>query len=693
MRKLSLSVHDSSREKLIIDLQKAGCLHISLITAPEDETAEPSGLSPVGIELEDIENQIAELEDVIGFIEGQVPHPKVGLLKKLSAVPPTVTYEKMGEVYRKFNLAMNLREVKNIEKKFKDAQNRLLGLLKEKEDLILWKDSGIDLDVLNGKSPFVEGISGYIPKSEEEQIVEKIKGVSRYVEVFRAFESPGDVYLYIVFLKTEKNLMIDSLRDLGFAPITLSARVGDIQDAVEKIDDEIVIVSGNIEIYRSFIVDYSDYLDKFRIIYDYLLIKRERLEGEAKGMKTVSVSHYLGWFPKREEKRIRAILDTYSDIDYTVSVPAGEDAEQVPVMIKNSFLAKPFESITGMYGNPVYGHSPDATAHITPFYFIFYGICLGDFGYGLFMLLVFGFLGIVARKNPGTSRFMALLALGGLSSMIFGILTGSFFGDLFAVYIRIDIIASAGLISPMKSPLLVLYFSLILGAIHLLYGITLNMINMMKTSVVDAIFEKFSWIVFLCGFFGWAIFSWITEMVNSSLASLTPQTGNWIVHVPTLDALGMNIIVGLMLGGMAMIMINSFRKGKKTVGGFIVSFFGGLYSLYGTSAFVSDLLSYARLLALGLSGGIIANVFNMLVFMMKDSMPGVVGWIVAIPLLIFSHLFNLTLSAFGAFVHAMRLQFVEFFSKFMEAGGASYTPLREEGVYYKVTHVKEENKI
>ena len=200
MRKLSLSVHDSSREKLIIDLQKAGCLHISLITAPEDETAEPSGLSPVGIELEDIENQIAELEDVIGFIEGQIPHPKVGLLKKLSAVPPTVTYEKMGEVYRKFNLAMNLREVKNIEKKFKDAQNRLLGLLKEKEDLILWKDSGIDLDVLNGKSPFVEGISGYIPKSEEEQIVEKIKGVSRYVEVFRALESPGDVYLYIVFL-------------------------------------------------------------------------------------------------------------------------------------------------------------------------------------------------------------------------------------------------------------------------------------------------------------------------------------------------------------------------------------------------------------------------------------------------------------------------------------------------------------
>ena len=689
MRKLSLTVHDSSRGKLITDLQKAGCVHLSQTeeNPPEDEAG--TGLTPIPVDVEDLDSLIAELEDSINFIETQVPAPKKGFLTKLSELPPSVTIAKMEEVYKKFNLNMNLREIKTIEKKYKDAQTKLNGLLKEKEDLLQWSEAGIDLDVLNGKSLFVEGLTGYIPKSVEAIIMENISKVSPYIEVFKSFETTSDTFLYIVFLKTEKNAVMDALRDLGFAPISLSARTGTVSQALDAIDDEIVIVSGNIEIYRSFIVDYSDHLDKFRIIFDLLLIRKQRLDAERKGIKSSSVSFYTGWFPYKFEKQIRDTLAKYDDTDFLIELPTAEDGENVPVMLNNPSFAKPYETITTMYGLPVYGQSFDPTAHLTPFYFVFFGVCLADFFYGLIMLLAFGFLAFKSRKNPGTSRFMSLLALGGLSSMIFGVLLGSFFGDLFANYLHVDFIAGTGLINAMKSPMLVLYFALIFGAVHLLYGITLKFLTMLKTNVIDAIFEKLSWVIFLSGFFGWAVFSWMTDMVNKSLVSAVIEPGNLITSVPTLNSLGMNIISGLMIAGASMIMLNAFRKGKKTVMGFIGSFFGGIYSLYGTSAFVSDILSYARLLALGLSGSIIANVFNMLSFMLRDSIGGIAGMIVTVIFLIIGHSFNLVLSAFGAFVHSLRLQFVEFFSKFLESGGTPYEPLHEEGVYYRVTPVNE----
>jgi V/A-type H+-transporting ATPase subunit I len=689
MRKLSLTVHDSSRGKLITDLQKSGCVHLSQSEEPQPDDEAGTGLTPIPVDVEDLDSLIAELEDSIHFIESQVPAPKKSFLTQISELPPSVTYLKMEEVYKKFNLTMNLREIKTIEKKFKDAQTKLNVLLKEKEDLLQWNEAGIDLDVLNGKSQFVEGLTGYIPKALEVSIMESIIKISPYVEVFKSFETTSDTFLYIVFLKSEKSAVMDALRDLGFAPMTLSSRTGTVTQALDAIDDEIVIVSGNIEIYRSFIIDYSDYLDKFRIIFDYLLIRKERLDAERKGVKTSAVSFYTGWFPIKHEKEIRDTLSQYDDIDYIIAAPTDEDAENVPVMLNNSPFAKPYETITTMYGLPLYGNSFDPTAHLTPFYFVFFGICLADFFYGLILLLLFGFLAIKSRKNPGMSRFMSLLALGGLSSMIFGVLLGSFFGDLFTVYVRVDFIAGTGLINAMKSPMLVLYFALIFGAVHLLYGITLKFITMLKKNVIEAIFEKFSWIVFLSGFFGWAVFSWMTDMVNQSMIKAVVEPGNLITSVPTLNALGMNIISGLMITGAVMIMVNSFRKGKKTIMGFIGSLFGGIYSLYGTSAFVSDILSYARLLALGLSGSIIANVFNLLSFMLRDSIGGIAGTVVTVLFLIVGHVFNLVLSSFGAFVHSLRLQFVEFFSKFLESGGTPYEPLREEGVYYRVTPANE----
>jgi V/A-type H+-transporting ATPase subunit I len=177
-----------------------------------------------------------------------------------------------------------------------------------------------------------------------------------------------------------------------------------------------------------------------------------------------------------------------------------------------------------------------------------------------------------------------------------------------------------------------------------------------------------SWMIFIIGFFGWALYSWM-----AGLAGITP-----------LPPVGVKVVLGIMLVGVAFIIVNAIRTSKHTVGGVITGFLGGLYRVYGVSSYVSDLLSYARLLALGLSG-IVFQRLQFPRFMVYDGVPvKAVGMIGLFAILAFGHVFNFVLSAFGAFVHSLRLQFVEFFSKFLKSGGKSYEPLKEEGLYYDI---------
>jgi len=210
--------------------------------------------------------------------------------------------------------------------------------------------------------------------------------------------------------------------------------------------------------------------------------------------------------------------------------------------------------------------------------------------------------------------------------------------------------------------------ALILGAIQLIYGLFLNMFIQMKTEVIPALWDNLSWIIFLFGFFGWAVLVWLAGLAG----------------IPTLGPVGVQIAVYLMIGGAGLIVLNGVRKAKKTIGAKIAGFLGGLYDLYGATGYISNLLSYARLLALGLATGVIASVFNYLGFMVLGDSPNPFTAIIMVVILIFGHVFNLVLSAFGAFVHSLRLQFVEFFSRFIRSGGKDYEPLREEGVYNQV---------
>lgn len=665
MKKLSLSLATPLREPVFRDLQEAGCVHLQPAVA---DTEPQPGIS--AIQLDDLETSelLGGLEDSIEFLQTHLPPVKAGMLDSLAAVPPARTLRELEELYRSFPLEEVIRDIRSLEQEYRDTESRIQALTKEEADLRVWQKVGLDLDSLHGNNPFTGTLAGYIPKDSLPRFIAEIAEVTPYAEVLTADQTPNEVYVSIVFARSEEQAVRDRVRELSFASVPVSERSGQLEQALEHIRADIRRLRSRLELSRMLIVDLACHLEDLQALFDLLHIYQQGREAQGQGLQTGSVSFYLGWVPEPRVSEIQAILARYAELDYTLSDPQESEYEEVPVLLENKKVFSPFEPLTRMFGLPMYGSSVDPTPHLSPFYFIFYGFCLGDFFYGLLMLGLFGFLGWKSRKNPGTSAFMTMLALAGLSSMLFGVVFGSYLGDLFSVYIQVPFLKNAGLINTLEKPMLVLYIALIMGAVHLLYGLVLNMVHKMRSGFWDSLFDNFPWIVFLSGGFAWATLSWIGSMV---------QLQDPAFFVPPASVTRVFFII--IAAGAGLIILNSIRKAlKKGPAGLITGLFGGLWELYGATGYLSDLLSYARLLALGLATGVIANVFNFLALGMGAPL------ILGVVILLIGHVFNLVLSAFGAFVHSLRLQFVEFFSKFMESGGREFRPLQREGQFNQI---------
>lgn len=676
MKKLAFSVYDNIREQVLTEIQKAGCFHLESVTeeipeAIEGEETFAASLVPVLTDSREQETFAAELEDAIEFLTDFVPPVKMGMIEKMAQTKPAVSVREMIQEYDKFDIPLLIKDVHNLKRNFKDADSRLQTLQKEMDDLTQWESSGLDLDLVNGKSSFLCAATGYVSLANAPGFAERMNASSPYLEVIETFSTTKETYYYIIYLRSESDSIIEKLKEEGFAAIPISQRTGSVRTAIAEIRKEIEVQTFRREFERVLVGGMLAQLDTLKIVYDYIKILQTRDEALNLGVKTEKVSFYKGWIPAECEEGVRRILNRFSEIDFTLEDPAEDEIESVPVLMETRPAFKPFRFLTNMFGTPMYNNI-DPTAHLSPFYIVFFGFCFADIAYGLILFLATTYIAVRAKKNKTLSNTMKLFALAGLSTMLFGFIFKSCLGDLFcnpAYPTYVASFAKLWSIDTMKNPMLTLFIALNLGAVHLLYGLLINFIHEFKQNKLESIMTNLSWMIFIIGFFGWALYSWM-----AGLAGITP-----------LPPVGVKVVLGIMLVGVAFIIVNAIRIAKHTVGGVIVGFLGGLYRVYGVSSYVSDLLSYARLLALGLSGSVISNVFNSLGFMVFDGVPvKAVGFVGLFAILAFGHVFNFVLSAFGAFVHSLRLQFVEFFSKFLKSGGKSYEPLREEGMFHDI---------
>lgn len=369
------------------------------------------------------------------------------------------------------------------------------------------------------------------------------------------------------------------------------------------------------------------------IEFDQVVLNTESAAGE-------KLMLLQGWLPASEEDPIVAYLNSQS-VYYDIKKPAPED--NVPIQLNNKGLFAWFEPICKLYMLPKYNEL-DLTPFFAPFFMLFFGLCLGDSGYGLFLLLGVTLYRLLAKNIGQTMKpILSLVQLLAASTFFCGMLTGTFFG---ANFYDLD----WPFIQRMKQAIAMdnndmFQLSLLLGVIQILFGMILKAVN-------QAIQFGFKYAVGTIG--------WIILLVSVGLAAVLPAV---------FPMGGTAHLVILAIAGAMILFYNSPDKN------IFINFGLGLWDSYNmVTGLLGDILSYVRLFALGLSGGILASVFNSLaVGMSPDNV--IAGPIVMVLIFVIGHSINIFMNVLGAMVHPMRLTFVEFFKNSgYEGGGKEYKP-------------------
>lgn len=383
--------------------------------------------------------------------------------------------------------------------------------------------------------------------------------------------------------------------------------------------------------------------------HDLLSAKLETERVKQKLLATECACILTGWVPEARIPALEKELEAF-ECCYTLEEPG--ETEKVPVRLVNNRFSAPFESVLGLYSYPDY-HGIDPTFVMSIFYFIIFGLIMQDVLYGA--LLLFGCMALkkALHSKPGTTMYkmLSMFSICGVSTMICGVLFGGYFGDLPAaiatkMFGMTDFPDLAIAFNPVVNPMPYLVLSLAMGVLHLVAGMLMNAYMLIrKGKAIDAVCDVGMWLVLFAGI---------------GLLFVAPTVGKWVA-----------------IAGVAGLVLTQGRAEKNIV----MKLAKGVMSLYGIVNYISDLLSYSRIMALGLSGAIIAQVVNIIGTL---GGPTVVGFLVLILALVLGHGLNLALNVLGAFVHTARLQYIEFLGKFYIDGGEEFKPASVKTKYTEI---------
>ena len=519
-----------------------------------------------------------------------------------------------------------------------------------------WVNYELSLD-MNG-TKYTSIFIGTMPVTiSYDQVCAIVEEKSKMAEVYKVASDADQSYLSVVCLRDDKDQVLDALRLNGFNPITFNDTTGKASENIKELEKEIAQVREDISEKEQELSKLNSVKEELELLHDDYIIARDKAKILSSIVKTKSVFYFDGWLPTVKEEEVKKALDE-NGAYYEITEP--EKGEETPIMLKQNAFSEPFEAITNLYGTPSI-NDIDPTPFLAPFYFIFFGLMLSDAGYGIMMTVGCIILLKMFRFEGMMKKLIKMFMYCGISTTFWGIMFGGWFGDFIPVVASTlfnkEIVINPVWFNPIENPMLLLAFSLILGGIHIFVGLGLKAYILIKNgNFMEAVLDIFVWYIFLIG-----------------LVFL----GLGFSMVPPLKMVG----TVMSIFGAVVILFTGGRK-KKGIFGKIT---GGLGSLYGTTSYLSDVLSYSRLLALGLATGVIAQVINTLGSIAGGGIKGAIVMIIAF---FVGHVFNFAINVLGSFVHSSRLQYVEFFGKFFEGGGKPFNPFGRKTKYVDI--IKEE---
>ena len=556
----------------------------------------------------------------------------------------------------------NSYEILTLNKLISDLESEKVRNTTLYDSLKVWKDLDIPLGGFTTENTCA--FVGTFPKEygyEELKLLlsENLPDIKEYS--LKIYYSSKDITSAVVVCHKAVSKQVNAyLRSLSFvAPLETSdtcvaERLNEIENGISQIDEKI-------KTSKEKLLSFIEKIDDFKFAYDYYTVKRDEYEALSDVKFSDKTIYIRGFVPEKLAFKLSKVVKK-NDGAIVYSEPS-ED-EDVPVLLSNGAFSEPCESIVEMYATPG-KNDIDPSAVMAFFYYLLFGMMLSDAGYGLVLGLGSALILKFTSVEGSMRKMLKMFVYCGISTVFWGALFGSWFGDAIPV-IRREFFGAenpgsvALWFDPISDPIKLLLFSFAIGICHLFLG------------------------VFTLGYMRWRDGDKVAAFCDTIPIFLTvigaaPLAAGVIVSMPE-AVTGVAKYVAIV--GVILLVLTTSRSGN-----IFARLGAGLYGLYNAaSGYLSDILSYSRLLALGLATGSIGSVVNMLAVMIDGP---VIKEIVFVVVFILGHTLNMAINVLGAYVHTNRLQFVELFSKFYEGGGKAFNPLKFNTKYFKL---KEEIK-
>ncbi len=601
MKKASLICMKEDKNTVLKALQKSGEMMLCSVGSGSSSDGEASGAMR---KMELLMRKLKPYQKKKGFLEG----------------PPEI---EAGEFDQRGDTELSLA------KQADEWLEKIEGFQKEKDRLAAeisvlepWKSLPTALDAL-GESSYTYSAVGILPAKsvlQADEVLGKYGAVSEILE-----DGKQSRKISVTVLKEQASDAMTELKTLGFEPATLPKKNCTALELVEELQKKQAEMDEALKKAQEALKTLMEKAEQtISLLYEQYRAENER--EEAPLGETLETVYLEGWVRSDRMEKLEKAIAKATDV-YSLSFRDPEEGETPPTAVKNNKWVSQFEGITDMFSSPNYREG-DPNPVMAPWYWLIFGLMMGDAGYGLMMAVLIFAAKKVMKPSGSTLKLMNVMLYSSITTMLCGVVFGSYFGETW----------NPLWFSPMDDPVTMLIFTLVIGVLHIFTGMICKIVQNVKEGYVwDAIFDQVSWMLLILGL---------------GMLFLEPLKTVGIVLA----------IVG------ALIVLCTAGREKKGILGKVT---GGLVGLYGITSYMSDILSYSRILALSLATGVVGMVMNMLAGMIQGN---IIGFVLSLVIYIAGHIFNLALGLLSAYVHDCRLQYIEFYGKFFEGGGEPFKP-------------------
>jgi V/A-type H+/Na+-transporting ATPase subunit I len=669
--KIEILCHSVKKEIVLNAAEASGKLH--LIDLSESElTEEENFLKPASVNTEELVEEISSLEKAILFLQEE----SAGEIERESTGAISISEEKLLLLLKDRRLLEDARRAWFVAVQKAKLEGAEKELLQEEEFLLYWENLPVPFEELRRKGDF-QMAAGIIEKEaiEKAHLLEAEEPLF-HLEVLHK-ENKLEKVVAVAHSSIARDVM-QNLTELGFSQQDFGSRKGKAAELITEIQIELMLIRKRMSALHKRAVLLASQIDRFRTLLDAAGLLLERMEATKSAYRSTQVFLFKAWIRTADLEDFSTAMQRLGEVSVEVIEP--DEGETPPSPLTEKATAAPYTILTDMYGQPTRS-DPDPTPLMAPFYAFFFGICIGDAGYGIALALGSAAGWYIVSRRHGNPRLFQLLFQGGIASILVGIFLGGWFGIPFE-NLPGFLQAPANILNslvPGYQPgqagqegfgvsKQFLYLTLALGLLQLTAGIVVNLVKRWKSGEkIAAVVDQSGWLLATAGLFPW--------LFNHYLLNGTLYDMNGPLDTVFMYMLAAGALLIFVMGGRE-------AKGFGKVG-------LGAYAMYGIVNLLGDVLSYSRLFALALSSAIIAQVINQMAGMLVNQLGiPVVGFILAAIVVIAGHAFNIAMAALSGFIHTARLQFVEFFGKFYDGTGIPFRPLRYEPKY---VHIERNN--